>query len=1056
MALNINSAKIEINAVDNTRSAFESVKNSMKEIQRSSNMMNSAIGILAAGGVAALVIKTATAMARYAADALDAADAMNDVAKANEVTVGSVLKLSQALAMSGGESENSSKLFSSLTNKLDEAASGSEKAQSQFKKMGISLKDLGTLDGQKLFEKSLQGLAAIEDPIKRNAAAMDIFGKAVKGVDIKGLAEEYANNQSNFSEAEQSYKAIGEAMDKIDKASAQLKQSVALSIEPWFTGTIDFLDKLINGYAKLEENIRKANKSQGGSDGKWAAAPKITDKPAFGVFNLPTELQAGALRDVIDPEVEKAKQKAAADAKEAFRKQEEARKKLNAEIIKDIQDEIDFEQSQAEALYDSKTKAEKELYDNKIKYLDLIQQRSEREFQEELKRQEEIKKADDDRAENINRTITDALMRGFESGVSFAKNFRNTLINMFKTLVLQPVISFIVNPVSGAISAALGGLLGTGNAAANTLGSASSAGGFAGLTNNLFNMITTSNASIVSGIESVGAYIANGMGGVQDAIGGFIGANSSAIADGFGYAGALVQLAQGNAFGAAGTAIGTYFGGPIGGAIGSFVGSLVGGLFGKAKQYNSGVTGSYNDGIFTSNNISYKRNMGASESLAGLQQAFSTSLGSLLSGYGLNDSISTSSVLGKKKKAWGVFDASFDGGSINYTKLTGKGGDPTQVLKEMINSVMSTSLVQAIQKSKLPAGIKSLFDGLTDQTAIQNMIQASLSLSNANSQLSASFGMTADQAAQVAKATGLVGDKMITFINELITASGGSSKARVLLDARQTLLGALGQDMPTTLLAFDNMIKAIDKSNAAGIDKVLGLLSIRAGFEQYTNAMDSIKLGVSGSTMGLRSTASQKQIMQAELAKMFNALNLAVPSSVEQLVALADSIDYTTEAGINLAMAFPSLVSAFQTANQQVAELAQTLDSTQFKTLVDFTRAQRYQDNGINLGLLPSYASGSDYINGDQIAQIHNGERILTATDNATLMQRLQSPQANLDALISEIGRLRTENQAQQVAIVIATQKMAKILDKMDNNGVVLSEVDNSGTRIVIDTRTVP
>ena len=1049
MALNINSAKIEINAVDNTRSAFESVKNSMRSMAQSSASLSAGLSML--GGALSVA-----AFVNMAKSALSAADAMNDVAKANEVTVGAVLKLSQALQVSGGESENSTKLFASLTNKLDEAASGSEKAQAQFKKIGVSLKDLGTLDGQKLFEKSLQGLAAIEDPIQRNATAMDLFGKAVKGVDIKGLAEEYANSQGKFDEAEQSYKAIGEAMDKVDKATAKLKESVAISIAPWYTGTIDYLDKLINGYAKLEENIRKANKAQGGGDGKWAAAPKITDNPTFGAFDLPPDFQAGALRGVIDPEVEKAKQKAAADAKEAFRKQEEARKKLNAEKIKDIQDEIDFEQSQAEALYDSKTKAEKELYDNKIKYLDLIQQRSEREFQEELKRQEEIKKADDDRAENINRTITDALMRGFESGVSFAKNFRNTLINMFKTLVLQPVISFIVNPVSGAISAALGGLLGFGNAAANTLGSASSAGGFAGLTSNLFNMITTSNASIVSGIESVGAYIANGMGGVQDTIGGFIGQNSSAIADGFAYAGALFQLAQGNVMGAAGTAIGTYFGGPIGGAIGSFVGNLIGGLFGGAKRYESGVRGTYANGLFSSSNINYKRGLGATDSLSGLSEAFSQSMGTLLNAFGLNSAISTNAVLGKKKKAWGVFDASFDGGSINYTKLTGKGGDPAQVLKEMINSVMSTSLVQAIQKSKLPAGIKSLFDGLTDQTAIQNMIQASLSLSNANSQLSASFGMTADQAAQVAKATGLVGDKMITFINELIAASGGSSKARVLLDARQTLLGALGQDMPTTLLAFDNMIKAIDKSNAAGIDKVVGLLSIRAGFEQYTNAMDSIKLGVSGSTMGLRSTASQKQIMQAELAKMFNALNLAVPSSVEQLVALADSIDYTTEAGINLAMAFPSLVSAFQTANQQVAELAQTLDSTQFKTLVDFTRAQRYQDNGINLGLLPSYASGSDYINGDQIAQIHNGERILTATDNATLMQRLQSPQANLDALIAEIGRLRTENQAQQVAIVIATQKMAKILDKMDNNGVVLSEVDNSGTRIVIDTRTVP
>lgn len=1049
MALNINSAKIEINAVDNTRSAFDSVKNSMKGMASSGAILSAGLGLLGTALSVASVIN-------FAKDALKAADAMNDVAKANEVTVGSVLKLSQALKLSGGESENSTKLFASLTSKLDEAAGGSEKAQAQFKKIGISLKDLATLDGQKLFEQSLQGLAAIEDPIQRNATAMDLFGKAVKGVDIKGLAEEYAANKDNFNDAEQSYKAVAEAMDKVDKAQAALNISVAEKLGPWYAAAITFVDDLISGYDKLEASIRRANYAKIGFNGTFTPAQKITDKPVFGAYNFPDEYKGGALRDVVDPAVEKAKAKAATDAKEAFRKQEEARKKRNAEILKDIQDEIDFEQSQKEALYAYEKKEEKELYDNKIKYLDFIQQRSEANFQEELKRQEDLKKADDDRAENINRTITDALMRGFESGVSFAKNFRNTLVNMFKTLILQPVISFIVNPVSGAISAALGGLLGTGNAAANTLGSASSAGGFSGLTTNLFNMITTSNASIVSGIESVGTYISNGMGGVQDTIGGFIGKNSSAIADGFAYAGALFQLAQGNVMGAAGTAIGTYFGGPIGGAIGSFVGNLIGGLFGGAKRYESGVSGTYSNGLFSSSNINYKRNLGATDSLSGLSEAFSQSIGTLLNAYGLNSSISTSSVLGKKKRAWGVFDASFEGGSVNYTKLTGKGGDPAQVLTEMINSVLSTTLVQAIQKSKLPAGIKSLFDGLTDQTAIQNMIQASVSLSNANSQLSASFGMTADQAAQVAKATGLVGDKMITFINELIAASGGSSKARVLLDARQTLLGALGQDMPTTLLAFDNMIKAIDKSNAAGIDKVVGLLSIRAGFEQYTNAMDSIKLGVSGSTMGLRSTASQKQIMQAELAKMFNALNLAVPSSVEQLVALADSIDYTTEAGINLAMAFPSLVSAFQTANQQVQELAQALDSTQFKTLVDFTRAQRYQDSGINLGLLPSYASGSDYINGDQVAKIHNGERILTATDNAALMQRLQSPQANLDALIAEIGRLRTENQSQQVAIVIATQKMAKILDKMDNNGVILSEVDNSGTRIILDTRAVP
>lgn len=1107
MALNINSAKIEINAVDNTRSAFESVKNSIKNMTSSSAALSAGLGLL--GGSAAIA-----GMMNIAKNAINAADAMNDLSKKTGISVEGIGAWSLAAEKSGTSIESIAKAIAKTSKYMVEH--------------GDNLKKLG-IEG-KTAEEVMIKLAGIiqklpsDDP-RRVALSMEVMGKSAQ--DLLPLLSEGEKGLKAMldrgKELNPITKQMAEESDKFNDQLAELKVSasgfgvsLASSMIPNLLETSIEMNKLqhegntflavlrgIAGIGKIAIDIVVDVVSPKNNESFSKTKIKELTQDLSDLRKNLSEVQSGGLLqkalfgskedilkqitivenqleafkkygDKIDTPIkaiiedtDKANPKVTALQKQlddllsgggekAAKKQEEARKKLNAALLQDIQDEITRDQELTEANYEFKTKAEKELYDNKIKYLDLIQQRSEREFQEELKRQEEIKKADDDRAENINRTITDALMRGFESGVSFAKNFRNTLINMFKTLVLQPVISFIVNPVSGAISAALGGLLGTGNAAANTLGSASSAGGFAGLTNNLFNMITTSNASIVSGIESVGAYIANGMGGVQDAIGGFIGANSSAIADGFGYAGALVQLAQGNAFGAAGTAIGTYFGGPIGGAIGSFVGGLVGGLFGKKKRYESGVSGTYTNDIFSSSNINYKRGLGANDSLSGLSEAFSQSMGTLLNAFGLNSSISTSAVLGKKKKAWGVFDASFDGGSINYTKLTGKKGDPTQVLKEMINSVMSTSLVQAIQKSKLPAGIKSLFDGLTDQTAIQNMIQASVSLSNANSQLSASFGMTADQAAQVAKATGLVGDKMITFINELITASGGSSKARVLLDARQTLLGALGQDMPTTLLAFDNMIKAIDKSNAAGIDKVLGLLSVRAGFEQYTNAMDSIKLGVSGSTMGLRSTASQKQIMQAELAKMFNALNLAVPSSVEQLVALADSIDYTTEAGINLAMAFPSLVSAFQTANQQVAELAQTLDSTQFKTLVDFTRAQRYQDNGINLGLLPSYASGSDYINGDQIAQIHNGERILTATDNATLMQRLQSPQANLDALIAEIGRLRTENQAQQVAIVIATQKMAKILDKMDNNGVVLSEVDNSGTRIVIDTRTVP
>lgn len=78
--------------------------------------------------------------------------------------------------------------------------------------------------------------------------------------------------------------------------------------------------------------------------------------------------------------------------------------------------------------------------------------------------------------DEINRSLTDALLRGFESGKDFAKNLRDTIVNMFKTLVLRPIISAIVSPVAGLITGGLG-LAGGANAAtsgAGILGTASS------------------------------------------------------------------------------------------------------------------------------------------------------------------------------------------------------------------------------------------------------------------------------------------------------------------------------------------------------------------------------------------------------------------------------------------------------------------------------------------------------------------------------------------------------------------------------------------------------
>lgn len=95
-------------------------------------------------------------------------------------------------------------------------------------------------------------------------------------------------------------------------------------------------------------------------------------------------------------------------------------------------------------------------------------------------------------ADQINQSLTDALLRGFESGQSFAQNFKSTLENMFKTMVLRPVISAILAPVSGALAAGFSGSAAAGQSG-NLLSQASSA-------NSLYNLLNTGVAnSIKSG-----------------------------------------------------------------------------------------------------------------------------------------------------------------------------------------------------------------------------------------------------------------------------------------------------------------------------------------------------------------------------------------------------------------------------------------------------------------------------------------------------------------------------------------------------------------------------
>ena len=792
-------------------------------------------------------------------------------------------------------------------------------------------------------------------------------------------------------------------------------------------GVVDFMTKTMNGLANamksVRENIltkeeRRAGFGQAFSgafsgadfwDNKFSTNP--TSKPvkngnAIGgtgaiTYGGSVSPNFGATVEVQDiREVHRLQDEQARKAKELSDKLISDAKKRNDAILKDLQDSIDEEQDMQEAKYKYEQdllkdlEKEKELaYKKELERVNKLQAIANDNFE---KAQRDNAKAEEEKLRQFEKTVEgiDQVFReGFANMVNGGKSTWHSFTKSLVTTFKTAVVDAIYKMLAQPFVVKLvASILGV-----TASGTASAASAAVGSSGSIFGMIKDGigsiNSNITGAIESVGAYITDGLGGIGDTIGGFIGQNSAAIANGFSYAGALFQAAQGNFTGAIGTAIGTYFGGPVGGAIGSMVGSLVSGLFGGGHVSRP----------------KYYANTKVTNSGTSLINAYGNSDAK---GTGGDVAINSSKGLGDAilayTKAFGGTSKEFTIGT-NYqskynTYLATIGGSTA---KNGMGSDFQFKPDQAMGATAL-AFVTAVKKGLvTIPSYLTNVIQRSnVDLNNA-----------------------------IDSINTLGTV-------RTMMDSLKTL--------PPVFKSIGDAI-----NNTLTLDKVAELQTRFNAINTYTALFYS--------------DAEKLTYFTKQVQSQFTALNQALPESRDAFRALVDGVDTTTASGLGL---FNSLVDlaptmdAYYKALQQQADATQNvvdamanLDINKFKTLVDYTRAQRYIENGNSTQGIPGFASGGMHSGGLRIVGENGPELEATGpariVNNRELMNSLRNPDHGSAVLVAEIGRLRQENQAQQVAIVQATQKMAKILDKIDNQGIILSETNNSGTRIILDTRTV-
>ena len=556
---------------------------------------------------------------------------------------------------------------------------------------------------------------------------------------------------------------------------------------------------------------------------------------------------------------------------------------------------------------------------------------TQRETEERIKAEEDLQKellkiqedAEKQKVRLFDETIRDIdriFRRGFvqlvNRGETSWKAFTRSMFNSFKVTVADEMYKLLARPFIVNIVANLAGLTGIGDLARGPRGLAGLVGGQGGVTDiastlgGIGNLFSKGSDSIVSGVSSVGNFIRGlgSAGSALDSFGMFIENNNLLIGKSMSFLDAGLKLlggdVKGAAFSGAGAAIGLKLGGPLGGAIGSFLGSAVGGLFGGKKQPPRTVT-----------------------QLPEVAEVFNQSLSTLLQSFGRPGDVTSSAFYTGRAggSGYGDLSAMVDGVEIRdvirYKDAYGEAS-----MEEFITRTLTTTLTNAIQSVEIDQAFKDLFNGITEREDMGKTIQAVVTLNQNNKQLTDTLGITATQVALLAKESDITGDNLISLVNTLTSVSAelfttGDALVAIKAGIDDAFTTLANTQVPANLKAFDEALKAIDKTTAEGRQDFLGLIALRGTFAEFEKAMAGLRGTVRGTLAGIVSDTERQAMMEEDLAKMFADLNLQVPTTVQELIELGKSIDYTTTAGINLASVFPTLVSAFNTTRGAVTEL---------------------------------------------------------------------------------------------------------------------------------------
>jgi hypothetical protein len=441
-------------------------------------------------------------------------------------------------------------------------------------------------------------------------------------------------------------------------------------------------------------------------------------------------------------------------------------------------------------------------------------------------------------SESIEQSLTDALLRGFESGDGFGRNFVETLKNMFNTLVLRPVISAIVNPVAGAVTGALG-LAGTAQAATGggvgvggvvsglgTLGSLSSGVGLLGAGG--LGLQAGFGALMSSGFAGIGAAVSGGIAAIGAGTGASIAAGMGTIA------GALGPIALG-----------------IGAAVAiwkKFDTSGTKHTGGAATSSSAGTSAikaqSLNMADIATSVESQKMVEGLTQGIVGILDSTALAFGKT-AGYTAATAFADDT---SKDGAWGslmiqklgqtVVNWQDTRGGTKWAPKTFADGEKGQ---EQYLTALTSSVRGALNSIGLPDWARTMLDGVASNASLENLAQVveqinvtQVALGAMRSQLIGFSSMSDSAVSALMAAAGGI-DKLFGNASAYYDAFyTEAEKNAVVTEQVAKSLAAVNLQMPATKEGYRALLEAQMKLGPAGAESVAVLFASAAAFAQVT------------------------------------------------------------------------------------------------------------------------------------------------------------------------------------------------------------------------------